>query len=97
VLFAEDGGAAPRFDGGGAYDAFRVHLSPGSDALRTLGATHILVDTPAARELAERGGAVWLRSVGRFHLLRAPWTPAPAASGTSPAAPPTNPRSEPRP
>lgn len=77
VLFVEDGGPAPRFESAGSYDAFSVHLSPGSEALRTLGATHILVETPAARALAERGGAVWLGSVGRFHLLRTAWTPAP--------------------
>ena len=80
VLFAADGGEVARFDGAGAYDAFRVHLSPGSEALRALGVTHVLVDTPSARELAERGGAVSVGSVGRFELLRSAWTPAPAGT-----------------
>ncbi len=56
-------------------DAFRVLVNPASPALQELGVTHVLVDSPQAREIAERRGAVWLRSVGRYHLLREPWTP----------------------
>jgi hypothetical protein len=56
-------------------DAFRVLVNPASPALHELGVTHVMVDSPQAREIAERGGAVWLRSVGRYHLLREPWTP----------------------
>lgn len=56
-------------------DVFRVLVNPASPALHTLGVTHVVVDSRRAREIAERGGAVWLRSVGRYHLLREPWTP----------------------
>jgi hypothetical protein len=78
VLFEADGGEQPRFGRRGP-DTFSVHVSPGSQALRTLGVTHLLVDTPRARALAERSGATWLRSVGRFQLLRTSWTPEPRA------------------
>jgi hypothetical protein len=86
VLFsAEGGGERPVFGRSGS-DTFTVLLSPSSPALRELGVTHLLVETRRARELAERGGATWLRSVGRFELLRAKWTPEPAASAGSKAA-----------
>jgi hypothetical protein len=87
VTFAADGGATPRLDRLGD-DTFTVHVSPTSEALRSLGVTHLVVDTAADRRLAERGGATWLRSAGRFHLLRAPWREAgsarPAAAAPAP-------------
>jgi hypothetical protein len=69
------------------YDVFQVLVNPASPALETLGVTHVVVASRRAREIAERGGAVWLRSVGRYHLLREPWTsvsrqpPEPALRG----------------
>ena len=74
VLFGAAQSLEPSFVRG-SFDAFLVLMNPASPALRELGVTHVVVDSPQAREIAERGGAVWLRSVGRYHLLREPWTP----------------------
>jgi hypothetical protein len=64
-------------------DAFRVLVNPASPSLQQLGVTHVLVDSPQAREIAERSGAIWLRSIGRYHLLREPWTPHPGVEPES--------------
>lgn len=87
VNFAADGGARPRLDRLGD-DTFTVHVSPASRALQDLGVTHFVVDTAPDRMRAERAGATWLRSAGRFHLLRAPWREAGAAPPASGAAVP---------
>jgi hypothetical protein len=80
------------------FDLFRVVVHPASPALRALGVTHVVVDSRRTREMAERGGAEWLRSVGRYHLLREPWArraegdggrgPAPARPPSGEAGPP---------
>ena len=81
VVFDPDAGEEPTFDRRGS-DTFTVHVRPGSEALHKLGVTHLLVDSPKARSLAERDGATWLKSVGPFSLLRAPWTPEPPAQAS---------------
>lgn len=69
-LVADAGRTHPRFRLLGP-DAFAVDVDPGAPALAALGVTHLLVEGDGARRLAERGGARWLRTVGRFHLLEA--------------------------
>jgi hypothetical protein len=80
VVFEPTPGREPRFEQL-AYDAFAVHVDPGSDALRALGVTHFLIESPDPAALAARSGATWVASVGRRQLFRTRWTPAPAGGG----------------
>jgi hypothetical protein len=80
VVFEPTPGAEPRFEQL-AYDAFAVHVDPGSDALRALGVTHFLIEAPDPAALAARSGATWLATVGRRQLFRTRWAPPPAGAG----------------
>jgi len=76
VVFTPSPVREPRFEQL-AYDAFAVHVDPGSDALRALGVTHMLVETDDPAGFAARSGATRLASVGRRHLFRARWQAPP--------------------
>lgn len=91
VLFSVGPPGAARFTTT-SPDAFRVVVDPASADLRALGVTHLVVGNARARKAAERGGAVWVRSVGSYEILREPWVPpppeeGPAASGAAAETP----------
>jgi hypothetical protein len=86
VLFGASADPEPRFEHT-APDAFRIYVDPTSPAMQKLGVTHLVIGAPQARRLAERGGAVWVRSAGPYHILREPWVPAPPGGDAAAAAP----------